>query len=452
MRLFSPRNYNTVPGMSVKDLNEKEFNAIYNAATIVKLDPGKALFSERNGTESLFVIIKGALMITKDYNNRIEEVGILREGDWLSRLDIFDHTLSIFSVTAIEPCTLLGLNDAIHKSLSINLQNLITKNITAFCFQVINWLSATQINLSYANQYLTNYVQDTILHQGKGYEESEIILSILRNVPRLPMYVNTLLNMLVDGTASSREVASLAGQDPSLVGEILKTVNSAYYGLRSKVADFHHAVVLLGFNQVYQLVVANGLVKTMPNTPEFRALYDHCVIISHLAFAIAQHFDRRSAPLMSTVALLHDIGESVVMLLKKQNPKWAILINVLDPAKLGAMLLKEWNIPADLYRVIEYQNYPRFLPPAEIPLERKENLAILHIAHLCYEYIQGNPATSERHPFINHYLRMVNLANRSIGDIIDKYLIPSLTTKEHVLAQHVRDFLTKAQRMRGAMR
>jgi HD-like signal output (HDOD) protein len=262
------------------------------------------------------------------------------------------------------------------------------------------------------------------------------------------MYVNTLLTMLADGTSSTREVSNLAAQDPSLVSEILKTVNSAYYNLRNKVSDFHHAVLLLGFNQVHQLVTGNALLKTMPNTAEFRALHDHSVIISHLALVIGQHLDRSRAPLVATIALLHDIGESVLLLLKKQNPKWSILIGGLDPAKLGAMLLREWSIPEDVYKVVQCLNYPRFMTPPEIPVHMKADLAVLHIAHLCFEYVQGNVNIGNQHPFINHYLRLANLSDQSIPDIVERYLVPTLHNKDMVLAQHVRDFLAKAQGMK----
>jgi HD-like signal output (HDOD) protein len=387
-------------------------------------------------------------MIIREYNNRVEEIGILREGDWLSALDIFKKPFDIYSVITMEPSKLLTLTEAAFLSLNAGLQNIIVKNINYFSLQVINWLGNSQKSLTFVNHYLTSYLQENLFQQGDAYGESEIITTILTSVPRLPVYVNTLLNMLTDGSSSSRDVSTLAREDPSLVGEILKTVNSAYFSLRNKVSDFHHAVVLLGFNQVHQLVVANGLLKTMPNTPEFRALHDHSVIVSHLAFMLGQRHGRQIAPMVATIALLHDIGESVIMLLKQRNPKWSVLINVLNSAKLGAMLLREWNIPAEVYTVIEHQNHPRFFLPSEIPIEKKEILATLYIAHRCYECIQYNQLAGEQHPFASHYLQLANLPNKPIGDIVDEYLVPSLDNKNQLIAQHVRNFLLKAQRMR----
>jgi HD-like signal output (HDOD) protein len=256
--------------------------------------------------------------------------------------------------------------------------------------------------------------------------------------------------MLSDEEASSREISNLAKDDPSLVSEILKTVNSSYFGLRSKISDFHHAIMFLGFNQVRQLVVANGLHKTMPDTPEFRALHDHCVTVSHLAFALAKHGLRQNAPTVATIGLLHGIGESVILLMKRHSPEWSVLIEALDPAKLGAMLLREWNIPAEVHTVIEYQNHPLYMPPSEIPIDRKEALAVLHIAHLCYDSIQNHGDSRAHHPFVHSYLQLANLPHKSIQDVVENMLLPVFADERQTVAQNVKNFLFGAQKERRA--
>jgi HD-like signal output (HDOD) protein len=192
---------------------------------------------------------------------------------------------------------------------------------------------------------------------------------------------------------------------------------------------------------VHQLVIASGLHKTMPDTPEFRALHDHCVTVSHLAFALAQHGVQHNAPIVATIGLLHDIGESVILLLKRRNPEWSVLIEALAPAKLAAMLLKEWNIPAEVHTVIEYQNHPRYMPPSEIPIDKKEALAILHIAHLCYESIQNHGDSREQHPFVNYYLKLAKLPHNSIQEVVDNILFPVFADNRIVVAQHMKKFL-----------
>ena len=115
-----------------------------------------------------------------------------------------------------------------------------------------------------------------------------MIQKIVKSIPRLPMYTGKLTTMLNDEKVSVSEVVELVRQDPSLVASILKTVNSAYYGRLNKIEDFQRAVLLLGFNQVYQLVLDSSLRGIMPDTPEFNELQFHSFLISLIGFEISQ--------------------------------------------------------------------------------------------------------------------------------------------------------------------
>ena len=42
--------------------------------------------------------------------------------------------------------------------------------------------------------------------------------------------------------------------------------------------------------------------------------------------------------------LLHDLGKVVLELLKEQNPNLGFLLQSLDSAKLGSVLLRQWKI------------------------------------------------------------------------------------------------------------
>lgn len=291
------------------------------------------------------------------------------------------------------------------------------------------------------SEYLGTCMEDLVERQRKGYEESELILNIFNNIPRLPVHTANLVQLLSSETATSREVSQIAKTDPSLATEILKTVNSSYYGLRRKVSDLHHAVSFLGFNQVHQIVLSGGLRKSMPNTPEFQELHDHSIIIANLVFAICQLKDRNKASAMSTIALLHDIGKSVVLLLKMQNPKLSFLTDMLDQAKLGASLLKRWNIPEDIHRAIEYQNYPDFCPPAKLPDDCRESAAMLFLAHGAFELIAKTPGRVANNPFVGDYMESLGFSGISFEKLVDDHVMVDLQLKIERLPTHVRRFL-----------
>ena len=52
--------------------------------------------------------------------------------------------------------------------------------------------------------------------------------------------------------------------------KILKLVNSAFYGFRSKVSDVKNAVVLMGFNAVHNTIISVSVAMALPKTLLFQ--------------------------------------------------------------------------------------------------------------------------------------------------------------------------------------
>lgn len=57
-------------------------------------------------------------------------------------------------------------------------------------------------------------------------------------------------------------VADLVSSDPGLVAELLKVVNSAYYGLQRANNQVSHAVAYLGLDQIQRIVLSVSVTKT----------------------------------------------------------------------------------------------------------------------------------------------------------------------------------------------
>ena len=138
---------------------------------------------------------------------------------------------------------------------------------------------------------------------------------------------------------SIQEVTDSVQQDPALVGMILKTVNSSYYGLAQKIADVHHAIIYLGFNNVYQLIVNQTMKSVIENSAEFDNIQSHATLIAIISHEIAK-LSKKSRPMtVMTTGLLHDIGQAVIFLLKNKYANIQELFEMLDDAAIGASLL-----------------------------------------------------------------------------------------------------------------
>lgn len=259
------------------------------------------------------------------------------------------------------------------------------------------------------------------------------------------MYATELAVRLLDKNVSASEVVDLTKFDPSLVSMVLKTVNSAYYNLQRKISDIQHAVLLLGFNQVYQLVVTQGLRSIMPDGPEFQKLLFHSVVVSLLSFEIAQRCNLKRGVNHSTIGLLHDIGKTIILLLKQEYPKLEMIVDMLGHSKIGSLLLRGWNIPEIICLTLEYQSDPEFSPPGEIPEGQRENVAVLCLAHLCEAYLQGKSEEDLYGPFHSEYLNLLNISERRVAELVKRRILPSMAKKLNTYPKDVRRFLVESK-------
>ena len=85
-------------------------------------------------------------------------------------------------------------------------------------------------------------------------------------------------------------------------------------------------------------------------------------IISQIAFMLSLVSRHGHPAEVASLGLLHEIGQIVIQLLKDQNPRLAALIEVLDQAQLGSLLLKEWNLPELMRAVAETALLPTPCP------------------------------------------------------------------------------------------
>lgn len=432
-----------IVGHSNVTLDEKDFIDLYNLGQTMRLKKGETLFREEEEDDRTFLVMKGAFEARSSREGRRLSGCRFVENDWIGETLFFPKPRKISTVVAVEPSTALAFDQRAFLSLDPRIQIFVLKKINDLSVTYMDELRRRHLKEVEIADYYRTYIHDSIHEAGKHYEQSDTLFAIVKSVPRLPVYTARLVGMLLDENASAKEVTDLAKEDPSLVSEILKTINSSYYNLKRKVSDLQYAIMYLGFFQVYQIVISDGLRKVMPNTPEFMGIHHHSVITSHLAFEICQLSEKRSSSIMSTIALLHDIGKSVILLIKTKNPKLAFFVEMLDSPTIGAMLLKEWNIPDSVCEAVRCQHYPRYQPPSELPREHRRNIAYLYLAHACHEYFQGEVDAFLKHPFINDYVMLINVSGHTIEGFIEKYLIPNLKLKIHTFPQHVQSFLSK---------
>ncbi|HSW64667.1 MAG TPA: HDOD domain-containing protein [Dissulfurispiraceae bacterium] len=418
--------------------------------TLAAGDSFLTLFS----TLSFFLILSGSLSLRFDRNKLPAEI-LMPAGNWIgecqasedliARLSFLRPIRTKLDIRAIEPTILFVIPEQKLRNFAFQDQVRLIKNLDRSSHQLLETLILEGIELESRAKRLTGYITGHVRQKDAEYAKSEIIQSIVQKYPRLPLYATKLVTAIQGEHTSANEIVEAAKLDPSLAGLILRVANSSYYNLPQKVTDFQHAVLLLGFNQIYHMLMDAGIQSIMPKTNDFHKVRFDSVLLSFIAFELAMASNALKPVAASTVGLLQCVGQSVLLLLKKQHPTSAILFDGLDHGKLGSLLLQTWNIPDAICKTIEHQSVPEFAAPETLPHEYRTGVAVLFVARLCYQYLEGADDQDLHTIFLADYQKHLGLAPLPVKATLQKYVKPGIIKKIQTFPDNVKKFLAAVE-------
>lgn len=288
---------------------------------------------------------------------------------------------------------------------------------------------------------LVNALREIGLEKHRDHSTFEPVQKILSKIQRLPSSIENLMTQITSEKTTAKSLADLIKNDPSMTAIVLKRINSSYYCLEKKISDINYAIFYLGIDQIYHILISEGLRSTLATTPAFQKLYFHSVIISYISSEIARLAMTSPPSTATTIALLHDLGQNVKLLLKEQNPKIVELIEFLDPSEMGSFLLKSWNLPESISEAVKYHMHPLFLHPNDIPSSIRPAALNLYISHLVYDYIQDGHISEDRLAFTEECLDFLGWGDYCIGKVYNKILLPEFERRVSFYPESFRNFL-----------
>ena len=214
--------------------------------------------------------------------------------------------------------------------------------------------------------------------------------------------------------------------DPNLVALVLRTVNSAHYGFSKKIESFYHACMVLGFNNIHNLLMREAAQSTMPITRDTTRLHKHSCLMSVLCFELIGSNSEQQSQTAATIGLLHDLGKGVQVVMKNGNPSNADFVDTLDSARLGSSLLRMWGIPERICKIVEFQQHPEFMMPDLISPEYRRELAALHVAHILEMILTNKPVDPPKSIYTSEYMAILGFKNVSPADLLNERVLPSL--------------------------
>ncbi len=205
-------------------------------------------------------------------------------------------------------------------------------------------------------------------------------LSSIR-VPSLPDVVARLQSMLADPEVGLAELGAVVATDPPLAARVLRTANSAVYGLREPVQTVPRAAAVLGVGALRNLVLQVCLMDTFAHLADDEAsdlerLWRHSIAAALAAQRLGMRARRRLVDPYDayTCALLHDLGKLV--LFETCRERYIALVQEsrrsgnglfehererlgVTHTEVGGLLARAWNLPDEVAQAIRLHHAGR---------------------------------------------------------------------------------------------
>ncbi len=214
-------------------------------------------------------------------------------------------------------------------------------------------------------------------------EAVQKLVSRAQRLPSMPDLFAALMDELRNPNASLRKIGEIIARDPVMTAQILRIVNSAFFGLVSNVTSPAQAVNLLGLSTVTSLVLTVHVFQQAPEgllkKTGLGHLWQHSLRCAIFARELAT-LEQAPAQLrdeLFTAGLLHDVGRLVLAF--NFPEEYERMVREADDRPLadaeretfgaghpevGAYLLGIWGLPNDIVEAVAWHDIPREAEPS----------------------------------------------------------------------------------------
>ena len=201
----------------------------------------------------------------------------------------------------------------------------------------------------------------------------------MSTLPSLPSLYTEVMEKVNSPAASLADVGEAIAKDPGMTAQILKLVNSAYFGLSQEVTNPGVAVNLLGLNTVTSLILTVQVFQEL--SPELMRrfkldlLWDKSLFLAKLArlIALEETGEKKAADEAYTAGLLADCGK--VILATGFPDRYARVVEAsggtclwaveeeeaefgLSHGPVGGYLMELWGLPGPVVAAIAFHHHP----------------------------------------------------------------------------------------------
>ena len=247
--------------------------------------------------------------------------------------------------------------------------------------------------------------------------EGNYIVERLKGIKLLPTFPNIVaevLRIIDDPMSSASDLAKHL--DPSMVGEILRIANSAYFGTRNfrSISTIEHAIAVVGYERLSYIILQMpfiSMVKGDDNVFDKNEFIKHSILCGAVsnAISLATTFGNPNEVYLS--GMMHDIG--VIVIYRYFEEEWNRINTLIrdehisrleaeyevfseDHGYIGAELLDIWNVPKPITDSVRFHHSP------EKAEENSEDVAVTFLGNALTRQIDHHELGSFTGFMANH--------------------------------------------------
>ncbi len=223
-------------------------------------------------------------------------------------------------------------------------------------------------------------------------KKTKLVLSNVYNLPAMSQVMMEVSNMLDNPTTNTAKLGAMIGKDQGLATKILSIANSPLYGLPRKVTTIDFAILIIGYQDIKNIVIALSMIESFKNkTDKYLNQKDfwlHSIITGNASKRIAEDLGFRIGGEAFVSGLLHDLGIPVIHkyfhsdfleIVDKVNGEGKTFAEAEEEqlgyqhSTIGRFLAEKWNLPQAHCNTIENHHSPALA---------KENIVLASVVHL----------------------------------------------------------------------
>ena len=245
-------------------------------------------------------------------------------------------------------------------------------------------------------------------------EATRSIEEHIARMPSLSVTATRVLEICNNPKTSAIDLNRVIALDPILMGQVLRLVNSAFYGNRGTVTTLPRAIVMLGVNTVKNLVLSLAVLKVMGDKSAYKTFSMEDFWLHSLGTGVAA---KRLASVLGLPleacwdcfvgGLLHDLGKIPLSSLYPAEYAHAIddagnaslhererLAFGLDHMQAGGLIGRKWRLGAVLEDCLAHHHDADCAAP-----KNRDRVALVGLADACVKHFaMGNAGGAPPQP------------------------------------------------------